>query len=135
VARRAVFERYRAGLAHIGAIGWMPEASYGTCTRWLSVCTLDPRRSPVGPAELIGALARSGIEARHVWKPMHLQPLFRDAAYFPLREDRSFADEAFATGVCLPSGSNLIPEQQEEIIRVIDEIFAYAGRRSTARRA
>lgn len=131
-ARRAVFERYRAGVAHIRAIGWMPEASYGMSTRWLSVCTLDPQRSPLGPAELIAALARSGIEARHVWKPMHRQPLFQGCLYYPVREDWSFSDHAFATGVCLPSGSNLAPQEQDRIIRAIDAIFDHAGRRTVA---
>jgi pyridoxal phosphate-dependent aminotransferase EpsN len=131
-ARRAVFQRYREALAHIDAIGWMPEAGFGRSTRWLSVCTIDPARSALTPADLIGALARSGIEARHVWKPMHLQPLFAGCAYYSHDPERSFADEAFARGVCLPSGSNLGSAEQDRIIRAIAAVFARSSRRAAS---
>jgi pyridoxal phosphate-dependent aminotransferase EpsN len=129
-ARRAVFERYREALSGIEEITWMPEAEFGRSTRWLSVCLLDPSRSGVGPTELIGALSRSGIEARRVWKPMHMQPLFSGRAYYPHEEGRSFADEAFARGVCLPSGSNLSEGEQHRIIGVIQQLFARAKARA-----
>jgi pyridoxal phosphate-dependent aminotransferase EpsN len=131
-ARRAVFDRYRDALADVDAIGWMPEAAFGCSTRWLSVCLLDPRRSPVTPDGLIGALARSGIEARRVWKPMHQQPLFKDCKLYSYAAASCFADEAFAQGVCLPSGSNLGHDAQERIVRTVKQVFARAGRRSRA---
>lgn len=129
-ARRAVYERYREALAEVDAIGWMPEASYGTSTRWLSVCTIDPRYSAVSPAALIEGLARRGVEARRVWKPMHLQPLFSGCSYYPYEEGRSFADEAFAHGVCLPSGSNMKPDEQDRTVRAIKEIMLRGERRA-----
>ena len=124
--RRQIFERYQAGLEGIPGIGWMPEASFGRSTRWLSVCTLDPEYTVVTPAALMEQLARSGIEARHVWKPMHLQPLFAGCAYYPHEANRSFSDRAFATGVCLPSGSNMTEEQQRRIIRRLAAALASA---------
>ena len=129
-ARRAVFERYREGLSGIEAIGWMPEAAYGRSTRWLSVCVVDPARSRVTPTHLIESLSRQGIEARRVWKPMHLQPLFNGRTYYPHAEARSFSDFAFAHGVCLPSGSNMSPAEQDRIVRAIQQIFAFADRPS-----
>jgi pyridoxal phosphate-dependent aminotransferase EpsN len=126
-----VFERYRQGLADLDGFGWMPEASFGKCTRWLSVCTLDPGRTSINPAELIASLARAGIEARHVWKPMHLQPLFSGCRYYR-HGDASFADEAFERGVCLPSGSNLEAREQDRIIDAIRRTFERASRRRVA---
>ena len=131
-ARRAVFERYREALAGIQAIGWMPEASFGRCTRWLSVATIDQARSSLRPSELIAALARSGIEARRVWKPMHLQPLFAGRAYYAHEPGRSFSDEVFARGVCLPSGSNMTAEAQKRIIGSIEQTFRRADRLAVA---
>lgn len=131
-ARRAVFERYRAGLSGIGALGWMPEAPYGSGTRWLSVCTLDPGHSPLLPTQLIASLARSGIEARHVWKPMHRQPLFAGRPYYTHDGGESFSDQAFARGVCLPSGSNMSPQEQDRIIRAIEHTLRRAERRAVA---
>jgi dTDP-4-amino-4,6-dideoxygalactose transaminase len=131
-ARRAVFDRYREALADVEGIGWMPETAHGLCTRWLSVCVLDPQVSPVDPAELIGALARSGIEARRVWKPMHQQPLFAGCKLYRHSPGQCFADDAFAHGVCLPSGSNLGREAQERIVRTIKQIFARHSPRARA---
>jgi dTDP-4-amino-4,6-dideoxygalactose transaminase len=121
--RRAVFERYVNGMREIAAIEWMPEAEFGRCTRWLSVCMLDSARINMVPAELIAALSARGIEARHVWKPMHLQPVFAGCAYYPHAQGESFSDRAFATGVCLPSGSNLAVRQQERIIAEIARLL------------
>lgn len=129
-ARRAVFERYRAGLEHIRAIEWMPEAPFGDSTRWLTVCILDPEVSDVGPAELIAALSRSGIEARRVWKPMHLQPMFAGCPYYPHEPGQSFSDYAFNCGVCLPSGSNMAASEQGRIIQALDHVFARAEKRA-----
>jgi len=130
-ARRAVFERYRSALSGIGALDWMPEAPYGTGTRWLSVCTLDPALA-VGPEHLIASLARSGIEARRVWKPMHLQPLFAGCRYYRHDDAESFSDQAFARGACLPSGSNMTPQEQDRIIRALEHALRRAEHRAVA---
>lgn len=123
-ARRRIFELYRTLLADLPGLDWMPEADFGRSTRWLSVCTLEPEAGPVRPADLIAALARQNIEARHVWNPMHRQPLFEGCAYFPHEEERSFSDEAFANGVCLPSGSNLEDAQVERVCSVVRDTLS-----------
>lgn len=122
-ARRAIFERYRERLGYIKALRWMPEPSFGHSTRWLSVCTLDPSQTDITPTDFIATLARKDIEARHIWRPMHRQPLFEGRTYYPHEPERSFSDKAFANGVCLPSGSNMPAEQQERIIRVVQSLF------------
>ena len=119
VARRAIFERYAAGLSGVEGITWMPESPFCRGTRWLSACMLDAGRTGIRPDEMIAQLARAGIEARHVWKPMHLQPLFAGCLYYPHEEGASFCDRAFAEGICLPSGSNMNETQQERILRAL----------------
>lgn len=123
-ARRRVFDRYRSALSDLPGLGWMPEADYGRATRWLSVCTLDPEVTKITTSELIAALARQHIEARHVWNPMHAQPLFAKCDYYPHEEGYSFSDEAFRTGVCLPSGSNLADGQIDLVCDVIRDLLA-----------
>jgi dTDP-4-amino-4,6-dideoxygalactose transaminase len=118
-ARRAVFERYRNGLADRPAISWMPEADFGRSTRWLSVCLLDEHQCGLVPAGLIRKLEEERIEARHVWKPLHLQPLFRGCEYYSHTLDNSVSDGLYSRGVCLPSGSNLTCEQQARIVRAL----------------
>lgn len=124
-ARRRVLDRYREALADIKGLGWMPEADFGRSTRWLSVCVLDPGATDVTPADFIAALARQNIEARHVWNPMHRQPLFAGCAYFPHEEGCSFSDQAFQTGVCLPSGSSLEDSQIDRVSSVIRDALVH----------
>lgn len=115
-ARRRIFLRYRDALAERGEFRWMPEPEFGRATHWLSACMLDAEHTSLTPSELIGRLARDGIEARPLWKPMHLQPLFRGCTYYSHEPGRSVSDALFAGGVCLPSGSNLTDGQQDRII-------------------
>jgi pyridoxal phosphate-dependent aminotransferase EpsN len=115
-ARRAVFDRYQEVLGDVPGIGFMPEASYGRCNRWLTVMTLDPEGTSVQPMDIINALADENIESRPVWKPMHLQPLFAGCRYFTHEDSESVADRIFYEGLCLPSGSSLQPEEQDRVI-------------------
>jgi dTDP-4-amino-4,6-dideoxygalactose transaminase len=118
LARRAVFSRYKEGLADIAAISWMPEPEWSYSTRWLSTCTLNPAVTHVTRNDLITALAAEMIEARPVWKPLHLQPVFRTYEYFS-HDTHSVSDVLFQRGLCLPSGSNLQIDSQNRIIDVI----------------
>lgn len=118
-ARRELFERYKEGLGDIPGVGFMPEASYGQANRWLTVMTLDPAQTTVTPLQVIEALEAENIEARPVWKPMHLQPLFADCMYFTHEEGESVSDRLFVNGLCLPSGSSLTEEEQGRVIEVV----------------
>lgn len=115
-ARRLIFDRYYSDLAKIEGFEFMPEAPYGTCTRWLTVATLDPIKTSLTPADLIRKLECENIEARHVWKPMHMQPLFKECEYYSHFDQCSVSELLFETGLCLPSGSNL---SNDDLIRVI----------------
>jgi dTDP-4-amino-4,6-dideoxygalactose transaminase len=75
---------------------------------------------------VLKALERHSIEARPVWKPMHLQPLFRGAPYFPHQEGRDVAASLFDAGVCLPSGSNLTDGQIDEVIGRLRRALSFA---------
>src|SRR5207248_1936761 len=75
--RRATFERYREALQGVPGLSWMPEAAYGQSTRWLSVALLDREAFGATPEQLRRELEARDIESRPVWKPLHLQPLYR----------------------------------------------------------
>ena len=81
----------------------MPEAPWGRGTRWLTVITVDPARFGATREDIRLALEAENIEARPVWTPMHLQPIFRECEVV----GGSVAEELFEQGLCLPSGSNL----------------------------
>ncbi|MCO6419670.1 DegT/DnrJ/EryC1/StrS family aminotransferase [Siccirubricoccus sp. KC 17139] len=114
-ARRAIFERYLAGLAGLPGLGFMPEPVWGRSTRWLTAITLDPAAGAPDRETARRALAAAGIEARPVWKPLHLQPVFRTAP----RAGGAVAARLFETGLCLPSGSGMSLAQQERVIAAL----------------
>jgi dTDP-4-amino-4,6-dideoxygalactose transaminase len=120
--RRAVEARYRAALADLPGIAFMPEAPYGLHTHWLTCLTVDPARAGASRDELLRALAAEDIEARPLWKPMHLQPLL---AACP-RYGGDVAAGLFERGLCLPSSSSLTLAEQHRVVEVV---------RRTARRA
>lgn len=121
-ARRAVFDRYRTELGGIPGLNWMPEPSWSFSTHWLSACTVDPSTAGTTSEGLIKALAGEMIEARPVWKPMHLQPVFRDCEYFT-DGLTSVSDQLFATGICFPSGSNMATADVDRIIRTVKKVM------------
>ena len=101
----------------------MPEASFGKSTRWLTALTVDPGKCGVSRDDIIEALEKENIEARPVWKPMHLQPLYEGCRYYPHEERWSISDRLFEQGFCLPSGSNLEREDQERVIDSVKRMF------------
>lgn len=125
--RRAVFDRYVAALCDLPGVQFQSEAPWGTHTRWLSVCYLDPNAgAAASPLALINALSAQNIEARPVWRPMHTQPVFIGAPVI----GGAVAERLYKTGVCLPSSSNLQPRDQDRVIGLIHETMAAPVARS-----
>ena len=87
-ARRAIFEGYAAQLGDLPGVAFMPEAPYGRSSRWLTVMLLD-EASGKTPETVRLALEQENIEARPVWKPMHLQPVFGTYPVWTTRGQRS----------------------------------------------
>lgn len=112
--RRAIFETYRAALSGLPGVAFAPEGPGRRHTRWLTVMLLDPE-ARAEPGVLRQALQAEGIESRPAWKPMHLQPVFRDAP----RVGGAVAESLFAQGLCLPSSTTLTEADQARIIDVI----------------
>ena len=121
-ARRKIFQYYKTKLNQIGAIEWMPEPNKDYSNRWLSVCIINPSKTNITNDKLIELLSELNIEARHVWKPMHQQPVFSGLQYFMAGKE-SYCDYLFDNGVCLPSSSNMTVEQQNVVIDSINQVF------------
>jgi dTDP-4-amino-4,6-dideoxygalactose transaminase len=113
--RRAVNRRYRDAFADVDGVGFLPDADYGEPTNWLTVITLDPHLAAAKPEDVRHALDAVDIEARPAWKPMHLQSLYAESPMI----GGDVAEEIFATGLCLPSGSSLTDEQQDRVVEVV----------------
>ncbi|QRK09325.1 aminotransferase class I/II-fold pyridoxal phosphate-dependent enzyme [Archangium violaceum] len=122
-ARRRNYEFYVRALAGVPGITFMPEAPWGRHTRWLTTLTIDPERFGADREAVRIALEREDIEARPVWKPMHLQPVF--AAFE--RRGGGVAEELFHHGLCLPSGSNLTPDDLSRVVEVVRSVARCRG--------
>lgn len=116
--RREIRDRYAAGLADIEGLrligrGTNPDDAGDNC--WLTSAVLDRELIPQGVEPILTALSENKIEARHLWKPMHAQPVFA--------RNRSFvtgtSDDLFARGLNLPSGAGLTDEDIDRVIGVL----------------
>lgn len=115
-SRRRVFERYQQELAHIPGIRFMPELAHTRSNRWLTTLTIDEEAVDISITSLLQSLSEENIEARPVWKPLHLQPLFEGASYYSHSENENVSEKLFKSGICLPSGSNMTEEDQWRVI-------------------
>lgn len=121
-SRREVFERYERSLKDYDCLEWMPELEGCYSNRWLTAVLLNPDKTSISPAKFIESLAKHNIEARRVWKPMHLQPVFSECDYYP-HSDSNVSEYLFDNGVCLPSGSNMTDFELDRIISAISLMF------------
>ena len=114
-AKRCVFRFYQQALANEPGIAFMPEAPGCRPTHWLSCITVDPSQFGATAEEIRLHLEGHNIEARPVWKPMHLQPVFRGCRVI----GGHVAEALFRDGLCLPSGSGLTRPELERIAGAI----------------
>ena len=122
--RRANFDRYRKYFDQWTAKGYnirfQEEPAGYFANRWLSCILVKPAENKGLTREAIRLhLETANIEARPLWKPMHLQPIFADCAYY----GGGVAEALFETGLCLPSGSNLTDADFDRIFHALDQLF------------
>jgi pyridoxal phosphate-dependent aminotransferase EpsN len=113
--RRATNAFYRAALRELAGLTFHPEAPWGRSTCWLTVLQIAPALFGATREDVRLALFQRDIEARPVWKPMHMQPVFKDCRMV----GGSVCEELFDLGLCLPSGSALTDAEREEVASVV----------------
>ena len=118
-ARRNNCAFYQAAFRDLPGVSFMPEADYGKCTRWLTCITIDPETSGTTREKVRLALADVNIEARPVWKPMHIQPIFKGYRSY----GGAVSEQLFQHGLCLPSGSNLTNLDLERVADTVLRVF------------
>ena len=121
--RRAIHDRYVRLLEGVPGVRvkGQPEGEGFASNYWLTCVTVDPVESGFSRENVRLALEGENIESRPLWKPMHLQPVFRDAPYY----GNGTSERLFDAGLCLPSGPTL---RDEDLERVADVIKGLAGR-------
>lgn len=120
--RREINDEYRTAFANLPGISWMNDPEHCHSTHWLSVMLVDGRQFGSTTDELIKYLQGLGIEARHAWRPMHMQPLFEGTDFYThVANEAPCSRRHFEAGVCLPSGTNMTDGQ---LARTIDAVLA-----------
>ncbi len=123
--RRQIFDRYREHLKGLPGLSFMPECDFGDglsrANRWLSVIVVDPDVFGVDVTAILMALQAQRIEARPVWKPMHLQPVFSSARMV----GGSVCERFFERGLCLPSGSGLQDDEIDRVSEIVTEQYCH----------
>ena len=97
----------------------MPVAPYGEPNCWLTVILITPKKFGNDREEVRLALEKENIESRPIWKPMHLQPVFKDCRV----RGGTVSEDLFQRGLCLPSGTQMTGEDLERVVKVITKCF------------
>ena len=113
--RRRIRDRYRALLDGAPGIAFMPEAAYGDGNAWLTCILVDPEAFGADREAIRLALEAEDIEARPLWKPMHLQPIYASHTTF----GGDVSARLFERGLCLPSGTALTEDQQNRVVATV----------------
>lgn len=120
--KKAIYMRYKEAFSDLPLTmnPYLPESEPNF---WLS-CILLNKDCKLKPMEIANKLAEHNIEARPIWKPMHLQPVFADKDFITLREQgTSVASDIFYRGLCLPSDIKNTDKDMERIISIVRGLF------------
>jgi dTDP-4-amino-4,6-dideoxygalactose transaminase len=119
--RRAVYDFYLSQLQEIPGVKFYPESKGSFSNRWLTTIIIDRKKTGgVSREDIRLRLEADNIESRPLWKPMHLQPLFSGCPAYV----NGVSEKLFNDGLCLPSGSNLKPEDLERVVSIVGNIFS-----------
>lgn len=127
--KKKIYQRYQTAFADIKAIKMNPIPKGCEANYWLSCMTIE-EEAKVEPVQIMEALEAANMEARPLWKPMHLQPVFAGYSYvsdsgFHIAGDKkpTVAEDLFARGLCLPSDIKNTDEVMDEIIGIVRNFF------------
>ena len=120
--KKEIYEAYKEAFRDIADIEMMNICDFGESNYWLSVMTLK-ETSSVKPLDIMLALEKENIESRPVWKPMHMQPVFKQYPFFTATDDQPVSEDYFKRGICLPSDTKMTAEQQQRVIDIIKRLF------------
>ncbi|SUY38062.1 spore coat polysaccharide biosynthesis protein [Clostridium perfringens] len=122
--KKEIFETYTEAFKDIEDIEMMPVCEYGEPNYWLTTITLS-ENSKVKPLDIILALEKENIESRPIWKPMHIQPYYKEYDFYSHNDEDevSVSEDIFNRGVCLPSDTKMSDRDMDRVIGIIKNLF------------
>ena len=116
--KRQIHDYYKEQFKDIKEIEIVDETKDVYSNYWLTIGIINSNK--ISPLDIINRLEENNIESRHIWNPMQNQPYFKEYDYI---EDKNYSNEIFKKGICLPSDVNMTISEQDEVIRIIKEMF------------
>lgn len=120
--KEAIYRRYEEGFKNMRCVSMNPYLECSKPNFWLS-CLLMDESTKVTPAEICSKLAEYNVEARPIWKPMHLQPVFADNDFISAEDGIDVGADIFNRGICLPSDIKMTEEEQNIVIKMVKAII------------
>ncbi len=117
--RRSNFEFYKTAFSDIESISFLDEPAGYFSNHWLTTIIVDEEKTGISRDDIRLRLEEHNIESRPLWKPMHMQPVFKDCPYY----GSNVCEDLFKCGLCLPSGSNLKEQDLVRIAGIVREFF------------
>ena len=118
--KEKIYRRYEQAFKDL-PLTMNPYLDYTKPNFWLS-CILIDKLCDVNPLDIMNKLAENNVEARPIWKPMHMQPVFANNEFISATE-QSVGEDVFARGLCLPSDIKMTEEEQDYVIEIIKGCF------------
>ncbi len=120
--KKKIYNTYKNAFAEIPDIEMNPIPNDVEANYWLSCMTLKPG-CKVTPLDIMVALEKENIESRPIWKPMHMQPVYKDNDFITTQTEGSAGEDIFHRGVCLPSDIKMMDVDMKNVIRIIKSLF------------
>ena len=138
--KKAIYERYREGFKDLPVTMNPYDAENSEPNFWLSCLLIDEdamckqvrgdceasyttEKGKSCPTEILEALNKYNAEGRPIWKPMHVQPIYRNNIFVSCDENADVGMDIFARGLCLPSDNKMTPQEQDVIIEIVKNCF------------
>lgn len=120
--KREIYNTYKDGLKNL-PVTMNPYLANSEPNHWLS-CLLIDKKEKTTYQEIMQKLEEHNIESRPIWKPMHMQPVFKDMDYITKDSSTNIGSDIFSRGLCLPSDIKMTEEEQDTVISIIKGCFA-----------
>ena len=117
--KREIFNFYAEELSRFPGIQFQPEMKKSKSNKWLTAVTIDAKSTGFTREDLRLTFDKENIEARPLWKPMHLQPVFKSAPAYV----NGISEKLFQDGLCLPSDTNMTQDEFSRIQKVLNSLF------------
>lgn len=120
--KHEIYDYYNQAFSDITSLSMMPIHKAGKPNCWLSAITLS-KEAPITPLDIMTTLEKENVESRPVWKPMHLQPFYKDKPFITAFKTGNVSQDLFERGVCMPSDTKMSNDDLAYVVDIIRSLY------------